>query len=723
VTTQPTDISAIGIDTKSLATLIIELNIARRNATAYPKGHPVIAASLTKVLRVYEELLKQHEELILGVTSDALMLDGVILEKSNLVYRDFSRVLFEHGIGALLFHRGVTIAELNNFMTLLGIKREQIFKFGGIEEVWAKAHISAISIRPIRYDLFQTTDADSILVDPVPHTEEKLWDRFARELTLGEITSGSSGSNSNSLDPEILAEILNNKYISGSINKSEIKNAISEYLTQTEVEASSKSFSQQPHKKLAAFISNLTPELRRQFLNSSFADNNKEQQNRAEGLLTNLSNSTILETLEDINQNRLNVSPVIFELLQRLGKNVSRSCDVSEKLPEDENLSQKMKTIFREHASEEFVPDRYQQKLNYIIAADQIPRLNMEEVNDLLNTVDNQTIEHSIGQILLNLIREGVETPEERDLLLQNLSDMFGFFLQTGDYTQLHKMMDQLNDNTFPIEIKYRLYDEYGRREYLDEILDGLTFWGKQRYDDIRKLIHKFGAQFIEAILDRLSEEKSMSLRRFYMDCLIDMGPVTRVPIVNRLYDTRWYFLRNLLIILSAQNDPSVIQLIHPLLHSEDQRLRHEVLKTLVHLRDPQAEKQIMDDLHSQNMELQSAAIQLAEQCKSPAVANILTGMLSHGGFSQFECERKSAIIHTLGEIGRAEILPELAKILSSRSLFHSKQLTKLKAEIIQSLSKYPPTVSRPILDHIADGSGELSRLAIETAKSIRNKK
>jgi hypothetical protein len=218
-----------------------------------------------------------------------------------------------------------------------------------------------------------------------------------------------------------------------------------------------------------------------------------------------------------------------------------------------------MKTIFQEHATEEFVPDDYQNKLNYIISADKISSLHMEDATDLMKTIENRSIENSVGQILMNFIREGVDTPEERELLLQNLADMFGFYLETGDYGQLHSMVDQLTDDTFPVEIRYRLRDEYGRREYIEEILDGLSIWGKPRYGDIRSLIHKFGGQFVEAILDRLSEEKNMSIRRFYIDCLIEMGPVTRAPIVNRLYDKRWYFLRNLLIILTAQNDPEVV--------------------------------------------------------------------------------------------------------------------------------------------------------------------
>lgn len=718
--TQPIDIPTNSVDTKSLATLIVELNIARRNCRAYPKGHPIVAASLDKVLRVYEELLNKHGELILGITRDSLMVDGVVLDKSNLVYQDFSRVLFERGIGALLFHSGLTIEELTNFTTLLGLKREQIQQHGGIAQVWSKARITAMTIRPIRYDLFQTTDVDSVAVNRDNTPEEGLWDKFARELTLGILPHEISDDTY--LDPKILAEILNQQFARGNFNEAKVRSATTDILAPVDVDSSPGTLSGHPYHDLATFISNLTPELRRQFIDSSFGGNNQNRQTAAEKILSNLSDIAIRETLEDINQNRLSVSPVIFGLLERLGQNVISLQNDSEEISGDDNISSKMKTILREHASEEYVPDDYQKQLNQMIASDQSPHIHVEDVSALLKTVENRSIETSIREILMNFIRVGVETTEERDLLLQNLSDMFGFFLQTGDYGQLHTMIDQLTDGTFPVEIQSRLRNEYGRREFLDEILDGLSIWGKPRYGDIRTLIHKIGGPFVEAILDRLSEEKNMSLRRFYMDSLIEMGAVTRVSIVNRLHDNRWYFLRNLLIILSAQNDPSVVALVRPLLRNGDPRLRHEVLKTLVHFRDPQAEIQVLEDLNSQNPELQSAAIQLAEQCTSPAISKKLTSMVSLGGFSQIEYERKSAILRALGEIGRAEVLPELAKILSSRRLFQSRQLTKLKTEIIRSLPKYPPEVSRPVLERIADGSGEIARLAAETLRIIQER-
>lgn len=712
-------------DNRALASLITEIYIARRNSSAYPQGHPVIAASLAKVLSVYESLVREHDEVILGVTNEALMVNGAVFEKSNHIYKNFSRLLFERGIGALLFHSGVTVEELHAFIAILVLKREEIQESGGIEQAWANAGISAMKIRPIRYNLFKSTDQDSISVDQCSNQTDQLWISFVRDLTLGGLAPVESIETA--VTGEILAKLLNERFDDGIIDESIVSAAITCFI-ESESEISPIETSpleldgQSPYKKLADFVSNLAPELRRQFLNSSFNAITADRHTVAEHILNSLSDSAVIEALDDINHDRLNVTPVVLGLLQRLGANAGSSQNRYEEAVADDDTASKIKTILQENASEEFVPDSYQKKLDKIIASEHLFYQNIEEVPDLQATVENRVIEGSVGQILMNLIRGGAESPEERDMLLQNLTDMFGFFLQTGDYRQLLTMINQLEDGTFPIEIQYRLREEYGRRDFLEELLDGLTIWGKPSYGNIRALITKIGDPSIEVILDRLSEEENMSIRRFYIDSLIDMGPATRVPIFNRLNDTRWYFLRNLLIILFSMNDPSVVDRIRSLLRSEDPRLRHEVLKALVHFRDPQAEQLVVDNLNSQNPELQATAIQLAEHCASPVITAKLTAMLMQGGYSQSECDMKSAIIHTLGEIGRVEVLPELAKILRSRSLFHSGQLAKLKTEIISSLPKYPIKYSRPILELIAKDSGNIARLAEETLRLISGK-
>jgi len=718
---QNNDIQVSGIDTKALSNLIIELNIARRNSRAYPKDHPAIGSSLLKALASYEGLMNMREEIVLGVTSDALMVAGVFLEKSNLVYRDFAHVLFERGIGALVLRNGLDIEELKNFTVILGLKREDILHQGGIEEVWTKAGIVSLSVRPIRYDLFSTTDEESI--GDVPHkpSMEGLWERFARGLSQGGL--GHDGSAENNLDPEILASILNRQSAQGATHETSYSAAIIDFMRQDDGTQTSGAGSNLPYDKLAVFISNLNPDLRRQFLSSSFDIRNVPNRSALEGIANNLSEEAVIETLEDISLNQLSLPPVIIGLLQRLSRHASTgrqgtNADISS----EKDLFQKMKTIFREHATEEFIPDAYQSKLNHLITADTIPHMPTEDINILLETLDNGHIERRIGEILVNLVKESSDDTQEREMLTQNLSDMFAYFLETGDYRQMHRMMNQIEDDSLPVDMQDNLREQYIRHEILEEILNGLTIWGKPRFDEIRMIILKIGTPFIEVLLDRLSEEKNMSLRRFYMDCLIAMGPVTVVPISNRLNDHRWYFLRNLLIILTAQNDPSIVPLIRPLLRNTDKRLRQEVLKTLVFFQDPEAEKQILQELDSQENEKLLAAIQLTEKCQSPDILNKLLDLLAAGGLKQPEYEIKSAVVHSLGEIGRIEALPGLVKILVSTSLFHSKLLISLKTDVVRSLERYPSSSVKPLLERLASGNYEVTHQALESLRNISGK-
>jgi len=714
---QNDDILVGGLDTKALSSLIIELNIARRNCRAYPKGHPVIKTSFTKALRVYEDLMLLQDEIILGVTSGALMLSGVFLDKSNLVYRDFARVLFDHGIGAVLLHSGLTLDELDRFTSILGLRREDVLSQGGIEQLWNDSGMTSIGIRPIRYDLFSTTDEESVTAERTNRMGESLWERFARGLTRGELSP--DGSTDEELDPRIQADVLNRQSKQTGPGEVSYSQTITSFMRQGDSATSAGYLETVPYEKLATFISTLNPELRRQFLSSSFEIRNSAGQIATEKIVNSLSASAVLETLEDINQNRLSVPPVVMGLLQRLGRHGGHQKSIDQDISGEENSAEKMKTIFREHDSEEFVPDEYQQKLNAIIAAEHLPRMQVDDAGSLLESLETQQIEAGIAEILLNLVREGCETPEEREMLVTNLSDMFRYMLQTGDYERLHTMLDRTADVNIPSSIRTRLCEEYACRDNLEEILDGLAIWGKPRYEDIRHLIHKIGPPFNEVLLDRLSEEASMSVRRFFMDCLIAMGSSARTAVADRLGDTRWYFLRNLLIILSAINEPIVVAQIRPLLRNPDRRLRQEVLKTLVHFGDPIAEKQVIQDLESQDQDHLLETIKLTERCSSPAILTALIGLLGKGGLQQSEYLIKKAIVDSLAESGRMEALPELAKILSSRSLLHSTTLTRLKMDIVQSFEHYPQKIARPILERLAGNSSDIARQAALSLQKI----
>ena len=727
---QQDDITNAGIDISLLASLVAELNIACRNFRSYPQNHPLIAISLNKVIGIYDRLLSGDTEIVIGVTRDALMVKNVLLDKKNLVFRDFAKTLFEHGIGVLLLHRGLSADELRNFNRILCLKRDEVRKQGGISTLWEQAEITSLAIKPIRYDLFRVSENPLGMTWEGEQPSRGLWERFVLTLvyhtTVGcEISKlVSSENDDDEIDPRLLADILNRQMFSLNDDPGAdlSTTAISSFAELTRHQTGSSVDTDISFEKLGIFISSLNPELRRKFLASSFDIDNISNVTLAEEILPRLSASTVEETLEDIRQNRFMVPPAIIKILQKLSLHADRQKpDTTANRVDEAEINQKIRNIFREHAVEDFIPDTYREKLKKKVSLDQSRQPAQIVVEDLMNTLDNHCIENHISDIILQIIVQD-DDPAQTNLLVSNLVDIYFYLLQTGDYDQIIHLIAQGDTSEIPLVVRDSLRHYFASRKFMDEVLVGLTTWGKTKYDAITRLIRIIGEPFIEVLLEHLIDEESLSLRRFLMDRIQEFGELARGTIIAHLYDNRWYVLRNLIIMLRQLDDITVLEHVRPLLSNANQRVRQEALRCCLQFRDPAAERQLLYDMDSADRETQLSAINLVEKSRSVDVFRKLLAVIAKPGLSSIECELKSAAVHSLAEIGKAEALPELAKVLATKKLLNAQQLSMLKIDIVRSLSHYPPTVALPILTKLAVGSGEIARQAIVSLKMMTEK-
>jgi HEAT repeat protein len=251
----------------------------------------------------------------------------------------------------------------------------------------------------------------------------------------------------------------------------------------------------------------------------------------------------------------------------------------------------------------------------------------------------------------------------------------------------------------------------------------GPVVWGKAKFDEIRCFILRVGEPFIEPLYNRLAEEESISLRRFYMDLLMEMGDTARDAALLRLSDSRWYFVRNLLIILRVLDDPMVVKHLYRLIPNQHPRLRQELLKTLIHFQDPEGERLLAQDLGSASDEVRLNAIQVCGKSCNPAVLKYLLDVVSSGGLSDADFEMKKAAMYALAEIGDSRALPCLETVLKGRSLFSSATLNRLKAEAVRTLDRYTsPDAARMLRQIAAGGNQELARLANEALRGMQGR-
>ncbi len=714
-------------DSKHLSALIIELNIAHRNFRSYPKEHPVIEASFNKVITFYNKLFTHDNCILIAIARDSLVVGDVILDKKNIVFKDFAKILYEHGIGALILHPGLKADELRNFNIILSLKREELLKYGGISAVWEKSRISSISIKPIQYDLFNATEAESISANKLQQPQKDLWETFTRNLiqgTLGNNYSSKDILTEDDIDPEALAKQLNRLLdTSGLEAQVTFIDALSKVEQQLK-NSDTKSLTLQPksYDKLAIFVNNLNPELRQKFLSNCFDVKSISGEVVAEEVLSRFSEKMLISTQEDAKQARLNLPSGYLSLIQKLSSHaIDRQNELTRKSQNIIEINQRIKGIFCEHEAEDFTPESYQALLERIVSSEPPSILSELETREITSTLDGNLLENHVSEIILQLMRLDADG-EYNQVLVNNLSDSYYYLLQTGDYEQLIHLVLQCDAPELPPKIRKSLRSNYTSRECLEEMLVGLTTWGKSKYDNINSLIKVIGEPFIEVLLDRLAEEDNLSLRRFLMDRIQEFGIRARDHILSRLSDNRWFVLRNLIIILRTLNDSTVLEHIRHLMHHTNNRVRQEALRTCLHFQDPGAERQILYDMNSNDKETQLAAINLAERSRSVDVYKKLIAIIAKPGFNSIECEFKSAAIQALSEIGKVEALPELAKLLASKSLLNGRQLNKLKQEVVRSLRLYPAEIARPVLLQLSSGTGDIAIQASETLKQMVEK-
>lgn len=696
----------------------MELNISRRHVSSYPENHPIITASLEKVTQLHDQLLQSGPQITIGIAKDSLMIGNGFLDRKNQVNLDFARTLFSHGIATITFIKGLAKSELLHFNQIVSCKKEAIRDQGGLLHVLEGAGVTHIQVEEISFAYFHTSENLETDSNSAEEASPFLpWENFVQGLLCGTLDpDGIRTMAGDEFDPTALAALINELYKENiscpeSISSQAIESLIDEI-------KQAKNFSQQRDlalDSLCLFIAQLNPELRRLFLTGAFHSVSADAP-LAEDIVSRFPDQLLFQALDDVSTERCYAPPLVLDLLRKLSYSTETARKVPApaccSLPTPDHMSDKLKLIFREDHSDNFIPKDYQQTLRAMIATDGMTVVDQQESESLRNILSGHNIEAQTSAIILEIIRLSPDA-ERMEVLANSLADLCNYFLEIGDFDSLLKIH---HDMTEPLPV-------FSEPRFMEEILKCPELWGKGKYGDIQQLIRKIGSTFTIPLLNHLADETNMSLRRFFMDCIVELGEVARDEVLSRLRDKRWYFVRNLLLILRSLNDPTVVRHIKPLLNHTHPTIRQETLKTMLHFHDLEADRLLLSELESRDNDSLLASVQLAEFSKHPDVCRKLLILLKKGGVFSFDLDIKIAAVRSLAEIGNHEVLPELEKILGSKNIIWSTMHNRLKVEIIRSLERYPKEAGLPLLENAAHSeSEELSKLASELLKSMRGR-
>jgi HEAT repeat protein len=688
------------------AAFMAELIICRRTIQSYPDTHPAVEAATEKVVRRLAPLAAGDRKPTFGVTRKGILLHDELLDSAR--FGEFADMLASFGIIAISFSDLLGPDDLREFNRIMNTPRTTVWEQGGIRQTFSDSGIHGIRVQAINPAVF-------ILTDEIDQEPAEPWDIFVRRLLDGYF----------SLSREMLVLLLAappadlaaefDAILAGVPEEARHQSlrAVADFFAGLDRRQEVEGLDEGTFDKICDFIASLSPQMRSDFI-LLVCRSARTTTGFSERLLQRLPGAELLRIMEAITTQGEIIPEKILTLMQHLSAQ-ARANPALDAAIGTAGAAERARALFRKPELEKYVPPAYRETLMTVLATDSLPAADLDSLNELRETLEADQLESKAAAVIAEIMNV-VPIAEQGDGIRRNLVEMASHFLGNGDFDAVTELCGVLLSRD-----REAGGSKFIDPEFVDRVLDTATFRGRESYAGIRSIIAAVGRPFVTPLIDRLAEEENFSLRRFWFDCLNDLGEMVRTAALELLDDDRWYVVRNLLILLRNFNDEEVQRQVRRLAGSPHVKIRNEALRSLLHYRDPNAHRLLLAELASSDHSRVLAAVQNAEMSTHRDVASRLLAILDMGGFKEHRLEIKSAAVQSLAAAGNLHALPKFIAILRSTSLFNAALLNQLKVEIIRVLPRFPAEQVRPILEDLAATGGKtLAPVAAETLKRFQ---
>lgn len=703
-------------DKKMVMHLVKELNNAWRQIRTYPEGHPAIAGSIQRVMKMFDNLFTRNSTITFSI-SDKLRSKGMVyLDRKNPLLRELSSLLSDHGILSSAFTQGLSSEELLAFIWMLGQRREKIKEQGGLEALFLEAKIHHITFQKV--DCKAITIKDFVEVankkNSAPLSEDGAWLRFTRALVTAQLTPDGNLRMSDGLARSLNAKLLEFPELLQKANRNLIREFES-YDWDTLMKSNGSM------DKLRDFLNQLEPILCAQLL-SHFSVALAERPATAEEILSTFPVNAIIIAITERTVEGLATPPAIMNILITLATQ-NASLDPEKSSPDikaqfkDYEIYDQFRAIFEEEDVDQYVSADYNMVLQAAIRAENIRPTGLIGSAELKDSLLLHRVERHFLLVVLELIACD-DAPEPSPETMAKFSRICNYLQSVSDFASLSQVLERTPPpGDGPAE--RMVAGIFTTPEFVKKTLEGLDLCDKNRLPEACRMIVQVGAPFVEPLLDRLAVEEREDLRRFLIEQLIALGPLVLDAAIARLDDDRWYYVRNIVIILAGLGDPVVPYYLRRMADHAHHKVRHEVIRALQRDGDPDVTTLLSRELENDDPDVRIDAIKIAAKSTDPGIRDHLVGIVTGGGLSGLDLDYRIAAVRALSDMGDPSVLTVFSEVLRSRSIFRTAELAELKGEILKSLILYPPGDAAPLLRQTANsGSGPL---ADQAATMLRN--
>ncbi len=677
--------------------------------------------SLEAIEQRLNELRGPAPEIVFGIAADGLMYADEKIE--SLYAQKFAYALYTRGV-ALLRLENPTPRDIETFLRILGV--------GGADQrtpIWEEltgAEVMSIHLQPVDYSTVQMT---SSLDDEAPKRREpgSLWEEILRALLAGRELAPEAqrllAEGVKSVD-ELSALIL--KYVDEQgAEQSFDPNATFGVRMMARVPDTAQT-PQAVARRLAdtvtLYLAGCTG-LKKQFavqqvmqLLKSLPDTMASVVMRAvmRTLATDNATASLLrDFVASIPQEEALAALRYLSTVSKLSDhalNLLQSLAVIEKPaelpPVPDSFLADLVDLFGDDDPDRFNPPDHRALLEEVTV--HIPNLpprllgDVQSLGDRVESVSDEELDRQLSRTLLELLAS-LGTSHEAEPILRRAEALFRSFLRAGQYDDALECIERLQEiaiTTEGAELRRAMDDAFARLaddETTQTVIESMISAEPEMAPTIQRLIEAMGVAATRSLLIALAEENNRSRRRKLFDVVVSLGPVVVPEVTRFLGDSRWYVVRNMIVLLRSVNDRTSLPEIRRIAHHRDLRVRLEAIKTLLTMEQNVPRSLLDNAINDPDPKLAEAAITLVGNYGIQEGVEPLLNILAGRDLFGFRKLLRIRALKALGELAEPAALPRLGRFF--RDSFLPWPTKEERRAAFESLAGYPDDARRPLIE------------------------
>jgi HEAT repeat protein len=692
-----------------VAELVRALALGWKNLAAYPPGHPSLVSSLELVHRRLNDLRGPAGEVVLGIDNDGLVYGREKIDSASA--QKFAQALYARGVAVLRFAPETDAHDLETFLRLLAASTPAEQKRSIWEDLTA-AGVVHINLQPVDYSAVQVTD--DLTAPPPDEKQPSLWEQILRALMEGRELSEEGkvflSRGEKSVD-ELAKMIL--QHVDTTVQAKPAFDPNATFGVRMPVRETAESIHRRVADTIGNYIANATgpkkenslrqaiellrsiPEplrgtVLRRVAEALAVDDSAGAMLRQ--LASELPRDEVLEALRYLSTIG-KLSPHALTLMQSL--TAMQTSTRAE--PPSASVIGDLVRLFGEDDVDRFNPPDHAGLLEQVsihfpfVAPENIQ--NSEQLGKRAETVADDALTRQLGRTIIDLLTT-LGTSQPPQPILGRLEALFRSHLISGQFDEALELIQRLQEiatATTSDELSHAIHETFGRLATVDMIhvlIESLHSAPPEKARVIQRLTEALGAGARRNLLVALTDEGNRSRRRRLFDFITSLGPVIVPEVTGLLTDSRWYVVRNMVVMLRAVNDRTSLPEIRKLAQHADLRVRMEAIKSLFTLDTGVSSELLENVIQDADPKVVETAVALVGNYGIKEGVQPLLRLLQGNDFFGGRRSLRVKAIRALGELGDPVVLPDLQRFFRESFLPWPAKEERLAAW--ESLAGYP---------------------------------